>query len=144
MPELDEILDPEAIIKRSKEAIVKKGKMIVEEDSDGQLWICPEDATNLVCEICQAEDESGNIITTDEDRENAQLIAEAFNVANATGKSPQELADENKELSSLLQRASELIKSNLVKNNPDPTIKHLFQVEVDQYNKAIKKAIHKS
>ena len=33
-----------------------------------------------------------------QDKANAELICEAFNVANETGKTPRQLADENKEL----------------------------------------------
>jgi hypothetical protein len=41
---------------------------------------------------------TSTIPTREELIANAELIAEAFNVTNETGKSPRELADENKEL----------------------------------------------
>lgn len=38
------------------------------------------------------------IVDTNNDEANAELITEAFNVTNETGKSPRQLADENRDM----------------------------------------------
>ncbi len=54
-----------------------QGKWEVDPESDGQLWISVEDSTTPICKINQAEEEDGNIVTTEEDKANANLIASA-------------------------------------------------------------------
>lgn len=43
---------------------------------------------------------------------NANLIAEAFNVANETGKTPRQLVDQNKELLEVLKKALPILKGD--------------------------------
>lgn len=49
--------------------------------------------------------------TKEEATDNAELIAEAFNVANETGLSPRQLVDENKELLGALQSITGFVVS---------------------------------
>lgn len=60
---------------------------------------------HTLCEIQISENDNHGICTVNannrsasEANANAELICEAFNVTNETGKSPRQLADENKEL----------------------------------------------
>lgn len=54
--------------------------------------------------------EDGIVIGNIQGSKKGKLIAEAFNVANETGKSPRQLADENKELVEALKLITSQIK----------------------------------
>ena len=74
---------------------ITKGKCTVQKD--GKL---PSGAyqTTIYGEINQSEVAITWADTEEESESNAELITEAFNVANETGYSPGELADRNAEL----------------------------------------------
>ena len=82
--------------------------------------------------------ESGEQIATansmiDEAEANAELIAEAFNVANETGRSPRELAEINKQLLEMLIHATEKFEEMGMSQNLDTVL----------YRKTILKATSK-
>lgn len=83
------------------ETKISKGEWILNRDNT----ITATHDRVLIAQICSA---GNNEIAQ---QANAQLIIEAGNVANETGKTPRQLAEENKELLEALQYAIKTIEA---------------------------------
>ena len=82
--------------------IWKQSHRIIDEDENYATQVYTDDT--IICTLDWAGHKEDDGKTTTSRREaNARLIAEAGTVANETGKTPRQLADENKELLEALQ-----------------------------------------
>jgi len=110
----------------------------------GEWTFSPMKGTKHHCFSAQVWDENGfNLASIDsrygeiEATANAKLIAEAGTVANETGKTPRQLADENKILLEAAKEAISSIDSLMFEHNDyGPG----YLISLNQIKKAIRKA----
>lgn len=109
---------------------ITKGECSILETNEADEWVDVNSVKGIFARTFYGELEP--IITKKEAELNANLISEAFNVANETGKTPRQLADDNKVLLETLRKFTILSEEHysdikgLIKNAKE-TIKQVTE-----------------